>query len=155
MIKISPDAEESDQLFEKSFEASTVQGRRRCMVVHMRNCGISNQDIAAVCRVTPATIANCLKSFQSGGIKNLTLNNYKGHPSLLNQHSKELMEAFGETPPASLKEARQIIEQRTGISLSVTQVWYFMKRIGLSCRKVGGIPGKASAEEQEEFKKKA
>ena len=151
MIKISPKAEESEQLFENSFDADTPQARRRCMVVHMRNCGMSNQDIAAVCRVTPATIANCVNSFQTGGIKKLTLNNYKGHPSRLNRHAEELKETFRENPPASLKEARQVIEQKTGVALSIPQIWHFMKRIGLSCRKVGGVPGKASAEEQEEF----
>ena len=151
VIKISPSPEESDRLFENSFSASTIQGRKRCMVVHLRNCGMSNRDIAAICRVTPATVANCLKSYQSGGIKNLTLNNHKGHPSLLNQHSQEMKEVFAENPPASVKEARQMIAQHTGITLSIPQIWYFMKRIGLSCRKAGGIPDKASAEEQEEL----
>ncbi|VAX37907.1 hypothetical protein MNBD_UNCLBAC01-858 [hydrothermal vent metagenome] len=46
------------------------------------------------------------------------------------------------------------IEELTGHKRSEVQIWKFLKRIGLKCRKVGMIPSKVNIEKQEDFKKK-
>ena len=56
-------------------------------------------------------------------------------------------------PPATLKEARSKINELTGIERSIPQIWSFLRRLGLSTRKVGGVPGNVDPQEQERFKK--
>ena len=52
-----------------------------------------------------------------------------------------LEEYFQEHPPRSVKQARAIIEQHTGVRRGLSQVRHFLKdRLGLRWRQVGAIP---------------
>jgi len=128
--------------------------RRRAFIVYLRSLNYPNEDIRKICRVTQPTIAKCVKEYRDDGIEKLTVSGNKGHESALNQHCDDIKKMFAETPPATLKQARQMITEKTGVTVSVTQVWYFLKKIRMSTRKTGGVPGKANVEEQEDFKKK-
>jgi len=63
---------------------------------------------------------------------------------------------FKEHPPRTVAEAQSIIKEQTGIERSPTQIQAFLKRIGMKCRKVGYVPGRAANPdkqiEQETFK---
>ena len=72
----------------------------------------------------------------------------------MNSFSQEIKDAFDAKPPATLKEARARIQEMTGLTRSISQVWSFLRKIGLKTRKVGGVPGKADPAQQEELKKK-
>ena len=69
-------------------------------------------------------------------------------------HKQSIEQEFRERPPASIKEAAERIFKLTGIRRSDTRVEVFVKRLGMSFRKSGGVPAKANLEEQEEFLKK-
>ena len=58
---------------------------------------------------------------------------------------------FLEHPPATVKQAADEIEKLTGIRRGETQVRQFLHALGLRPRKIGMIPAKADAEQQEKF----
>lgn len=156
MIKPVFHEDDIDSLYDKALGSGRwcAWQRRRSLVVYLRALNYPNEDIRKICRVTQPTIAKCMKDYSDDGIEKLTVSGNKGHESALNQHSDTIKKMLTETPPATLKQARKMITDKVGITVSVTQVWYFLKKIRMSTRKVGGIPGKANVEEQEEFKKK-
>jgi transposase len=63
---------------------------------------------------------------------------------------------FKEHPPRTVAEAQQAIQEQTGLQRSPTQIQAFLKRLGMKCRKVGYVPGRAAnpdkQAEQESFK---
>lgn len=74
----------------------------------------------------------------------------------MDEHTTTLETYFKEHPPRTVAEAQQVIKDQTGIERSPTQIQTFMKRIGMKCRKVGYVPGRAAnpdkQAEQETFK---
>ena len=74
----------------------------------------------------------------------------------MDQHAATLETYFKEHPPRTIAEARQAIQEQTGIERSPTQIQTFLKRIGMKCRKVSYVPGQAvtpeKQAEQETFK---
>lgn len=74
----------------------------------------------------------------------------------MDEHAPTLETYFKEHPPRTVAEAQQAIKEHTGIARRPTQVQAFMKRLGMKCRKVGYIPGRAASPEkqleQETFK---
>jgi len=156
MIKPVFHEDDIDSLHDKAIGGGrgSAWQRRRSLVVYLRALNYPNKDIRKICRVTQPTIAKCMKEYSKDGIEKLTVSGNKGHESALNQYSGTIKKMLNETSPATLKQARQMIADKVGITISVPQVWHFLKKIGMSIRKVGGIPGKANVEEQEEFKKK-
>jgi transposase len=156
MIKPVFKEDDIDSLYDQALGSGQWNAwqRRRSLVVYLRSLKYPNEDIRKICRVTQPTIAKCMKEYCDNGIEQLTVSGNKGRESALNQHREDIKKMFADTPPATLKQARQMITDRVGITVSVTQVWYFLKKIGMSIKKVGGVPGKANVEEQESFKKK-
>jgi transposase len=156
MIKLNLHEDDIDSLYRVALdgEKASAWRRRRALIVYLRTLKYPNADIRRICRVTQPTIAKCMKEYNAGGIEGVTTSGNKGHESALNQHSEAIKKMFTDNPPITLKHARQMITDTFGITVSVTQVWYFLKKIRMSVKKVGGIPGKANVEEQEEFKKK-
>ena len=60
---------------------------------------------------------------------------------------------FKDHPPATIKEAMDVIEKITGLKRSEKSIRKFLNKIGLRRRKVGMVPSKADVEKQEDFKK--
>jgi len=58
----------------------------------------------------------------------------------LDNHRTSLEEIFTLYPPRSVKQARHVIEEHTGIRRSLTQTRHFLHRLGLKPRKVAAIP---------------
>jgi transposase len=70
-------------------------------------------------------------------------------------HAATIEAYFHAYPPASVKEARDKIQEWTGIQRSPTQVRQFLRSLGMRPRKVGMIPAKGDAKTQDAFKKKS
>lgn len=74
----------------------------------------------------------------------------------MDEHAPTLETYFKEHPPRTVTEAQQAIQEQTGIQRSPTQIQAFLKRLGMKCRKVGYVPGRAAnpdkQTEQETFK---
>ena len=64
-------------------------------------------------------------------MKGLRKNGYARSSSELDQHIAELETSFKEHPPRTVAEARQVIQEQTGLERSPTQIRAFLKRLGM------------------------
>ena len=71
--------------------------------------------------------------------------------SELHEHAKTIEEYFREHPPATINEARALIEELTGIQRGLTQIRKFVKSLGKRLLKTGSLPAKADVEQQNAF----
>ena len=62
----------------------------------------------------------------------------------MDTHAASLETYFKAHPPRTVAEAQHAIQEQTGIHRSPTQVQAFLKRLGMKCRKVGCVPGRAT-----------
>jgi len=155
MINIDFSAEEIDALYEAHDMNPSPQMRRKLLAVYLKSLGIEHGRICKILRISLPTFLSYMEQYMEGGIDRLTLNLHRGHPSELNTFAISIKKEFAMKPPATLKEARQRIKSLTGLERSIPQIWSFVRKLGMSVRKVGGIPGKADVAEQEVFKKKS
>jgi len=157
MIKIIFSEKEIDEFEYERYHYPDPKVQRKMEVLYLKSQNIEHQFICSLCRISSVTLVEYFRQYIEGGIERLKLNLYRGKKNDLTEHKDSLEKYFNENPPRSTKEAKNIIEERTGIKRGMTQVREFLKRIGLKYRKVGTIPGKTVDDkkiaEQESFKK--
>jgi len=157
MIKIDFSPEEIDSLHYERYHHPHHRVQQKMEALYLKSQGLSHQDICRIVRISKPTLAGYLSDYLSGGIEKLKEINFNQPTSELDAHTTMLKEYFEQHLPASTAEAQSKIEELTGIKRSPSQIRAFMKRVGLKCRKVGSIPGKAISDEkikeQETFKK--
>ena len=156
MIQIDFTSEEIDALDYERFHHPHPKVQRKMEVLYLKSRGLSHKEIRRLCRISKGTLVTYLNQYQDSGIDGLKQLNYKGQFSKLNDHSESLEAYFRANQPRSIAEAQDVIEQKTGLKRSPTQIRAFLNRLGLKCRKVGSIPGKdltpEKLQEQETFK---
>ncbi len=156
MIQIDFSSEEIEQLNYERYNYPHPLVQKKMEALYLKSQKISHQKICQICRITRATLIKYLKQYQNQGIEGLKKLGYRGQRSELNQHRLTIEQDFRQSPPRTIAEAVQRIEQITGIKRSPTQVRQFIKKIGMKTRKIGYVPGKANEEkikEQEQFRK--
>ncbi|MEA2632450.1 MAG: hypothetical protein QOE66_2669 [Chloroflexota bacterium] len=115
--------------------------QRKMEVLWLKSHGLGHDDIATYADVSRRTVQRYLDEYLEGGLPRLR--RCPGHhpPSALVEHEASLEEYFQAHPPRSVKQARAVIEQRTGVRRGLSQVRHFLKdRLGLRWRQVGAIP---------------
>ena len=115
--------------------------QRKMEVLWLKSHGLGHDDIATYADVSRRTVQRYLDEYLEGGLPRLR--RCPGHhpPSALVEHEASLEEYFQKHPPRSTKQARALIEQRTGVRRGLSQVRHFLKdRLGLRWRQVGAIP---------------
>ncbi|MCZ6595148.1 MAG: IS630 family transposase [Bacteroidetes bacterium] len=157
MIYIEFSEEEIKVLNYERYHYPHPKVQQKMEVLYLKAMGLSHQEICRLCGISHTTLVTYLKQYQEGGIERLKQLGYQGQPNELSVHEGTLKAYFKEHPPVTIAEAQAAIEKLTGIKRKLTQVRAFLKRIGMKCRKVGSVPGKAldpgKIEEQESFKK--
>jgi transposase len=130
--------------------------QKKMEALYLKSQNVPHGEICRLCRISKTTLTTYLGEYQTGGVARLKELDYQGQPSELNQHRASLTAYFKEHPPRNTAEAQAAIEQLTGLKRSPTQVRALMKRLGLKCRKVGFVPGRATdpdkQAEQENFR---
>jgi transposase len=116
------------------------QVQRRMEVLWLKHHGLGHQRIAALAGVSRSSVQRTLRAFRHGGLEQVRRLAYKAPTGALEGHRDSLEEHFRRQPPRSVKEARDTIEQRTGIRRGLTQVRRFLRRLGAAPRKVAAIP---------------
>lgn len=156
MLKIEFTLKEIDMLEYERYHHPDPKVQRKVEVLYLKSQELQHQQICQLCRISKQTLVTYLKQYQEGGFEQLEKFGYTGQPSKLNQQVPTLKAYFEEHPPRTVAEAKQAIKDQTGIERSPTQVQAFMKRIGMKCRMVGYVPGRAAdpdkQAEQETFK---
>jgi transposase len=153
MIQLEFTPEAITALHHERFHHPHPRVQRKMEVLLLKSNGLSHQQIARITRVSVNTVTSYVRAYKQGGIDRLKQVNFYKPRSPLHDHSGTIEAYFREKPPASIKEAMDIIEKLTGIHRSATQVRVFLRSLGIRRRKVGMIPAKADIQQQNTFKK--
>jgi transposase len=101
---------------------------------------LGHDAIARLAGVSRSSVQRYLRQFHIGGLDAIRRFPWKGQRSALDGHRVCLAEHFRQQPPRSVREAQRVIEQRTGLRRSATQVRCFLRRLGLQPRRVAAVP---------------
>lgn len=126
--------------------------RRRAQALLLKSQGLPHQEIAEILDISETTLREYFDLYLVGGIEALKELHYQGKDNLLREKKDEIIAGLEADPPATLKEARAIIQEATGLDRSLTQISEFLKENKVVRRKVKQIPAKADVEAQETFK---
>lgn len=149
MIQIEFTPEDIDALEHERYHHPDPKVQKRMEVLYLKSQGLEHQEICRLCRISKTTLSTYLKQYQAGGLERLKEFAYAGPSSDLDEHAPTLEAYFKEHPPRTTAEAQQMIKEQTGIERSPTQVQAFMKRLGMQCRKVGYVPGRAATPDKQ------
>jgi transposase len=114
--------------------------QRHMEILWLKHHGFTHADIVTLAGCSRSTVQRTLTAFLQGGLEQIRLLPSKEASSALDAHRLSLEELFTREPPRSVKQARQVIEEHTGIRRGLTQVRQFLHRLGLAPRKVASIP---------------
>ncbi len=126
----------------------------RMEVLYLKSQGFQQKYISELCCIDKRTVKKYLDMYREGGIDALKRWKFKGKKNELMEYRSVLEEYFQAHPPKSIAEAQSVIEEKTGIHRSPTQIGKFLKEIGMKIRKVGFVPGKATDPEHQEKQEK-
>src|SRR3954451_4846157 len=114
--------------------------QRKLAVLWLKHHGETHQRIAQLAGVSRSSVQRYLSEFLAGGLEQLRRCPHAGQRSLLEDHRASLDEYFRAHPPRSVRDAQEIIRQRTGPQRGPTQVRRFLRRLVLEPRKVAALP---------------
>jgi transposase len=115
--------------------------QRKMEVLWLKSHGLPHDRIATYASVSRRTVQRYLDEYLEGGLPRLRRSSWHHPRSDLVAQGSSLEEYFQKHPPRSVKQARAIIEQQTGIRRGLTQVRHFLRdQLGLRWRKTGAIP---------------
>lgn len=113
------------------FHHPCPQIQKRMEVLRLAAHGLKRPDIARLSGLSRASVQRRLDEYRDGGLDAVTRWNYKGSSSPLGKHATDLKAHFEKHPPATVAEARRVIEEKTGVRRGLTQVRLFLKKTGL------------------------
>lgn len=114
--------------------------QRKMEVLWLKHHGETHERIATLAGVSRSSVQRYLSEFLAGGLEQLRRCPHAGQRSLLEEHRVSLEDHFRQYPPRSVRDAQEVIRQRTGIRRGQTQVRRFLRRLGLEPRKVAAVP---------------
>ncbi len=152
MVQLEFTVEEQRQLHYERYHHPHPRVQRKMEALWLKSQGVAHRQISRLTGISSTTLTSYLRGYQTGGIEALKTLNFRRPESDLKAHQASLEAHFREHPPASVKQAMATIETLTGVRRSPERVRLFLKRMGMTCRKVGMIPAKADVAAQAAFK---
>jgi transposase len=149
VIRIAFTPEEIDALEYERYHHPHPKVQRKMEVLYLKSQALEHQEICRLCRISETTLTTYLKQYLADGLDGLKVLGYRGATSAMEAHATSLENYFKEHPPRTTAEAQQLIKDQTGLERCPTQVQAFMKRLGMKCRKVGYVPGRAATAEKQ------
>src|SRR3954471_18412725 len=101
--------------------------QRRIEVVWIKSHGLAHGRIAVYADVSLRTVQRYLDDYHEGGLERLCRRREHQPRAALLEHEISLEEHFEAHPVRSARQARAVIEQRTGIRRGLTQVRHFLR----------------------------
>lgn len=147
--------EQVKQLAFERFHHPHPRVQRKMEAVYLKAKGLSHQEVCELCGISRTSLWGWLRDFQAGGVEGLKRWETGGSRCQLDQYTDAISDHLTQHPPHTIAEARQAIEELTGIRRSETQVREYLRRVGFTRRKTGSLPAKADPEAQATFKKKS
>lgn len=137
--------------YERFYHPCPIVQKRMHSIFLKCALNFEHQEIGKILNRHPNTITQDVLLVQAKGIEGLKQVNYGTNKSDLDEHKESIKSHFETNPPMSVKHARQMIKNLTGIERSITRTRAFMKRIGLKCIKTGHVPAKADSQKQRQY----
>jgi transposase len=97
-------------------------------VLWLRSRGLTHAEVADLAGASPRSVARYLDEFARGGLDLVRRVPWAGKHGELDDYSASLEDHFLQHPPRSAREARQVIEELTGVRRGLTQVRAFLKK---------------------------
>jgi len=114
--------------------------QRHLEILWLKHHGFTHERVATLAGCSRSTVQRTLSAYVAGGLEQVrSMAVQEGH-SALDDQRVSLAEIFHQQPPRSVKQARHVVEQHTGIRRGLTQVRHFLRRLGLAPRKVAAVP---------------
>ena len=115
--------------------------QQRMEVLWLKAHGERHARIAELSGLSRATVQRLLDTYEAGGLASVRTFHWHVPTSALTPYQPQLEEEFRRRPPHTVAEARQRIEQLTGIRRGPTRVREFLRdSMGLRWRKVAAVP---------------
>ena len=96
------------------------QIQKRMEVLRLAAHGLAQAEIAKLSGLSRATVQRRLADYRRGQLDAVQAWNYRGRPSALQDHAPTLEAYFRTNPPATVAEARAVIEAKTGVRRGLT-----------------------------------
>ena len=129
--------------------------QRQMEILWLQHHDFTHERIATLAGCSRSTVQRTLSEYVAGGLERIRQVPVKDSHSELDDHRVSLEEIFTKHPPRSVKQARHVIEEHTGVRRGLTQVRHFLHRLGLAPRKVAAIPIPPKSTLDEHVKKQA
>ena len=103
--------------------------RQKMEALYLKSQGLPHQRICRLVGIGGrATLVRYFREYQRGGLAQVAQINFHRRTSELEQYREVIEQAILEEPPATLKAARHLIEQCTGLQRSTTAIRKFLKK---------------------------
>ena len=129
--------------------------QRKMEVLWLLHHHETHERAALLAGVSRSSVQRYLTDFLAGGLDLIRRCPHAGSVSPLDEQQHSLEEYFDQHPPHTVRQAQQVIEQRTGLRRGLTQVRRFLKRLGLKPRKACAIPVPPKSTPEEHATKQA
>jgi transposase len=129
--------------------------QRHMEILWLKHHGFCHERIATLVGCSRSTVGRTLKEYVEGGLELIRQVPLRQPHSDLDGHRVSLEEIFARQPPRSVKQARHVIEEHTGVRRGLTQVRHFLHRLKMAPRKVAAIPIPPKSTLQEHVKTQA
>ena len=124
----------------------------RIKVILALDSGYSVEEIAKMLLITPDTVRNYQRKYESAGLDGLCRFSYTGRRcSLTSAQQERLKEELSSRIYLSSQEVAEFIEKSFQLTLRVSSVRALLHRLGFSYKKPSLVPGKADRAAQENF----
>lgn len=154
MLQLEFTETEKQALHYERFNHPHPRVQLKMEVLWLKSQNLPHWQICQLSGISENTLRSYCQAYRDGGIERLKEIHFYRPKSDIEAHRTTLEDYFRSHPPATIAAAIESIEQLTGIRRSPTQVRVFLKSMGMRCLKVGCVPAKANAEEQEDYKQK-
>jgi transposase len=128
MARFAFTAEEQQALHQERFEHPHPRVQQRMEVLWLISQGIAYPQAARLAGVSEATVDRYVALYRQGGLAALRELKWGSGTSELLDQRDSLEESFRKNPPHTVAEARQRIQDETGITRGLTQVRAFLKK---------------------------
>src|SRR4051812_13065630 len=127
MRTITFTAEDRRDLAHDRYHYPDPHVQRKMEVLWLKSHDLTHEAIATYAGVSRRSVQPHLHEDIEGGLPRLRRRPGTHPQSILVEHASSLEEYFREHPPRSVKQARALIEQRTGVRRGLSQVRHFLK----------------------------
>ena len=110
------------------FHHPLPQIQRRMDLLRLAAHGLPRPDLIRLSGLSKATVQRRLDEYRDGGLDAVRRWHFRGRSNGLAPHTTTLETHFAQHPPATVADARAVIERLTGVRRGLTQVRLFLKK---------------------------